>query len=69
MELRTVVKLYPFCFLSFQREKQIKECGEKKIVPLLSSACVRGNSGLNMFIAGIAEEHRSLQMGAFSCEG
>jgi len=42
---------------------------KKKIVPLLSSACVRGNSGLNMFIAGIAEEHRSLQMGAFSCEG
>lgn len=30
MEPWTVVKLYPFCFLSFQREKQIKECGEKK---------------------------------------
>jgi len=52
-----------------ERETDKRMWRKKKIVPLLSSACVRGNSGLNMFIAGIAEEHRSLQMGAFSCEG
>ena len=56
-ELWTVIKLHPFCFRNFQREKQIKECGVKKTPqPLLSDNCVRANSGLNMFI--VAKEKK-----------
>lgn len=51
-ELWTVVKLYPFCFLSFPRQKQIKEW-EKKPKPLLRDNCAKENSGVNVFIVGV----------------
>lgn len=53
-ELWTVVKLYPFCFLSFPRQKQIKEW-EKTPKPLLRDNCGKESSGVNVFIGGMGK--------------